>query len=154
MNNYRCQNVYILATASERKVDNLEFSPHNSTMPQLSSTDRLIMAANDTTNASKHPHPEVPFAHVGYDTITALTPLEEIFKNKFQKLKSPELLIPQVRPAHKYPISPCEMIHPLGEIMQYVCKLTRSTRLCATSHSQPLINAKYKFQVKYLKTKL
>jgi hypothetical protein len=36
---------------------------------------------------------------------------------------------------------------PLGEMMQYVCKLTRFTRLCVTSHSQPLINAKYKFQV-------
>jgi hypothetical protein len=42
---------------------------------------------------------------------------------------------------------------PLGEIMQYVCKPTRSTRLCVTSHSQPLINTKYKFQVtNYLQT--
>jgi hypothetical protein len=60
-------------------------------MPQLSSTDRFIMAAKDMTNALKHPNPEVPFAHVGDDTITALTQLEEIFKNKFQKSKSPEL---------------------------------------------------------------
>jgi hypothetical protein len=42
-------------------------------------------------NALKHPHPEVPVAHVGDDTITALTQLAEIFKNKFQKPKSPEL---------------------------------------------------------------
>jgi hypothetical protein len=49
------------------------------------------MAANDTTNALKHPHPEVSFSHVGDDTITALTQLAEIFKNKFQKPKSPEL---------------------------------------------------------------
>jgi hypothetical protein len=35
----------------------------------------------------------------------------------------------------------------LGEIMQYVCTRTRSTRLSVTSHSQPLINAKYQFQV-------
>jgi hypothetical protein len=42
---------------------------------------------------------------------------------------------------------------PLGEIMQYVCNLTRFTRLCVTSHSQPLINTKYKFQVtNYLQT--
>jgi hypothetical protein len=42
---------------------------------------------------------------------------------------------------------------PLGEIMQYVCNLTRSTRLCVTSPSQPLINTKYKFQVtNYLQT--
>jgi hypothetical protein len=54
------------------------------------------------------------------------------------------VLIPQVRPAHKYSISPWEMIHPPGEIMQYVCKLTRFTRMCVTSHSQPIINAKHK----------
>jgi hypothetical protein len=52
MHHYRCQNVYISATASEQIVDTLEFFPHNSPMPQLSSTYRLIMAANDMTNAS------------------------------------------------------------------------------------------------------
>jgi hypothetical protein len=42
---------------------------------------------------------------------------------------------------------------PLGEMMHYVCKLTRFTRLSVTSHSQPLINAKHKFQVtNYLQT--
>jgi hypothetical protein len=60
-------------------------------MPQLSSTDRLIMDANDMTKALKNPHHEVPFDHVGDDTITALTQLAEILKNKFQKPKSPEL---------------------------------------------------------------
>jgi hypothetical protein len=72
MHHYRCQNVYISSTASKRIVDTLEFSPHNSPMPQLSSTDRLLMAANDMANALKHPHPEVPFAQFGDDTITAL----------------------------------------------------------------------------------
>jgi hypothetical protein len=91
MHHYRCQNVYISAMASERIVDTLEFSPHNSPMLQLSSTDRLIMAANEMNNALKHPNPEVPFYHVGDDTITALTQLAEIFINKFQKPKSPEL---------------------------------------------------------------
>jgi hypothetical protein len=91
MHHYRCQNVYISATASERIVDTLEFFPHNSPMPQLSSTGRLIMTANYMTYALKKPHPEVPFAHVGDKTITGLTQLEEIFKNKFQKPKSPEL---------------------------------------------------------------
>jgi hypothetical protein len=36
---------------------------------------------------------------------------------------------------------------PWGGIIQYVCNLTWFTRLCVTSHSQPLINAKYKLQV-------
>jgi hypothetical protein len=54
---------------------------------------------------------------------------------------------------YKYPNSPWEMIHPLGEIIQYVFNLTRFTRLYVTSHSQPLINTKYKFQVtNYLQT--
>jgi hypothetical protein len=49
------------------------------------------MAANNMTNALKHPHPEVPFSHVGDNTITALAQLADIFKNKFQKPKFPEL---------------------------------------------------------------
>jgi hypothetical protein len=53
-------------------------------MPQLSSTDILLIAL-------KRSHPEVPFAQVVDDTITALTQLAAIFKNKFQKLKTPEL---------------------------------------------------------------
>jgi hypothetical protein len=35
MHHYRCQNVYISATTSERIVDTLEFFPHNYQMPQL-----------------------------------------------------------------------------------------------------------------------
>jgi hypothetical protein len=51
IHHYRCQNVCISSTASGRIVDTLEFFPHNSPMPQLSSTDILIMAANGMTNA-------------------------------------------------------------------------------------------------------
>jgi hypothetical protein len=72
MHHYRCQNVYISTTASERIVDTLEFFPHNYQMPQLSSTDRLLMAAKDMTDAFQNPHPDVPFASVGDDTIKAL----------------------------------------------------------------------------------
>jgi hypothetical protein len=53
MNHYICQNVYISATASERIIDTLEFFPHNFPIPQLSSKDRLIMAANNMSNALK-----------------------------------------------------------------------------------------------------
>jgi hypothetical protein len=82
MHHYRYQNVCISATASERIVDTLLFFPRNYQMPQLSSTDRLIMTANDMSNALKNPHPEVPFTHVGDDTI---------FKHKFQKVHIPKL---------------------------------------------------------------
>jgi hypothetical protein len=89
MHHYRCQNVYILATASERIVDTLEFFPHNYQMPQLSSTDRLLMAAKDMTDALQNPHPEVPFASVGDDTILALAELAAIFKLKLHQTPSP-----------------------------------------------------------------
>jgi hypothetical protein len=58
--------------------------PHNSSMPQLSSADRLIMAANDMVGALKHTHPIVPFNKVGDDTISALTTLEAILKMKMK----------------------------------------------------------------------
>jgi hypothetical protein len=85
MNHYRCQNVYITATASERIVDTLEFFPHNSPMPQMSSTDRILIAAQDMKDAFKHPHPYVPFATIGDDIIAALEKLSEIFTRKFKK---------------------------------------------------------------------
>jgi hypothetical protein len=88
MHHYRCQNVYIAAMASERIVDTLEFPPHNFPMPQLSSTNRLIMASKDMSNALKNPHPEVPFSQIRDDTIAALTKLAEIFKNNFQKVQT------------------------------------------------------------------
>jgi hypothetical protein len=60
------------------------------------------------------------------------------------------LLIPQVRPARTYSISPWEMNHLPREIDhlpreidQQAYNLIRITRLWVTSHSQPLINAQH-----------
>jgi hypothetical protein len=85
MHHYRYQNVYISSTASEHIVDTLEFFPHNYKMPQLSSTDRLIMAVKDMMDALQNPHPEVPFARVGDDTISALAEFAAIFKLKLRQ---------------------------------------------------------------------
>jgi hypothetical protein len=85
MHHYRYQNVYILSTASERIMDTLEFFPHNYQMIQLSSTDRLIMAAKDMTDALHNPHQKVPFARVGDDTILALADLAAILKLKLRQ---------------------------------------------------------------------
>jgi hypothetical protein len=76
MHHYRCQNVYISTTASDRIVDTLELFPHNYQLPQLSSTDRLLMAAKDMTDALQN-------------TIAALTDLAAIFKLKLQQALSP-----------------------------------------------------------------
>jgi hypothetical protein len=58
-------------------------------MPQLSSTNGLLMAAKDMTDDLQNPHPEVPFASVGDATIAALTDLAAIFKLKLQQAPSP-----------------------------------------------------------------
>jgi hypothetical protein len=89
MHHYRCQNVYISTTASDRIEDTLEFFPHNYQLPQLSSTDLLLMAAKDMTDALQNPHPEVPFTSVGDDTIAALTDLASIFKLNLRHAPSP-----------------------------------------------------------------
>jgi hypothetical protein len=91
MHHFRCQNVYISSMASELIVDIFEFFPHNYQMPQLSYTDRLIMAAKDMADVLQNPHPEVPFTHVGDDTILALTELANIFKLQSRQTQSPTL---------------------------------------------------------------
>jgi hypothetical protein len=64
----------------------LGFSPHKTPMPQISSMDRLLMAARDINDSLKHPHPDVPFATIGDATITALTTLAAILKNKLKSI--------------------------------------------------------------------
>jgi hypothetical protein len=90
MHHYWCQNVYISTTSSNRLVDTLELFPQKYQMPQLSSTDRLLMAAKDMMDAFKNPHPYVPFSCVGDDTISALADIAAIFKLKLQHAPSPE----------------------------------------------------------------
>jgi hypothetical protein len=59
------------------------------------------MAVNDRTDALKHPHPDVPFAQVGDDTITSLAKLAALFKNKFQKPLAPELIQAPIKAAER-----------------------------------------------------
>jgi hypothetical protein len=61
-------------------------------MPQLPSTDRLLVAAKDMTDTFQNPHLEVPFASVGDDTVKALADLAAIFKLKLRQ--APFLVTP------------------------------------------------------------
>jgi hypothetical protein len=56
------------------------------------------MEANDMSNALKNPHPEVPFSHIGDDTIAALTTLAEISKIIFKKFKFSDFQLHMPRP--------------------------------------------------------
>jgi hypothetical protein len=136
MHHYRCQNVYISSTSSERIVDTLEFFPHNYQMPQLSSTERLMMATKDMTDALQNPHPEVPFARVGDDTISALAELAAIFKLKLRQTQPPTL--PAAPP--KVALRPClaESSYP---ILASPMPQSRQTRSQTTIHTQDNTNS-------------
>jgi hypothetical protein len=110
MHHYRCQNLYITATASEPIVDTLIFPPHNSPMPQMSSTNRLLMAPQDMKDDLKHPHPDIPFATIRDETISALDTLAEIFTRKFKKAETPVIPPAPIKSAaNKQPQS---QVHP------------------------------------------
>jgi hypothetical protein len=49
------------------------------------------MAAKDMTDALQNPHPEVPFARIGDDTILALAELAALFKLKLRQPPPPTL---------------------------------------------------------------
>jgi hypothetical protein len=97
----QCITTGVKMTTSRPRLANasftLKFFPHNYQMPQLSSTDRMLMAANDMSNALQHLHPEVPFTHIGDDTISALTALAEIFKLKFENFHIPMIPAPPAK---------------------------------------------------------
>jgi hypothetical protein len=142
MHHYRCQNVYISSTASERIVDTLELFPHNYQMPQLSSTDILIMAAKDMTDALKNPHPEVPFAHVGDATISALAELAKKFKLKLRQTPPPTL--PAAPPTNNQ--STC-LAEPSNPILASPMPLSRQTISQTTIHTQDITNAPFLLRV-------
>jgi hypothetical protein len=135
MHHYRCQNVYISTTARERIVDTLELFPHNYQMPQLSSTDRLLMAAKDMTDALQNPHPEVPFASVGDDTIAALTDYAAIFKLKLRQAPSPAT---QASPAKVVPRP--SLVPSSTQILNLPMPIRRQTRSQTTIDTQDIPN--------------
>jgi hypothetical protein len=105
-------------------------------MPQLSSTDRLLMAVNDMADALQNPHPEVPFACVGDDTISALAGLAAIFKLKLRQTPS---LTPQAVPPTVFQ-RPC-LAESSHQISNSPMPLSRQTRSKTTIHTQDISSA-------------
>jgi hypothetical protein len=91
---------------------NLVPPPHHSPMPQISSTDRISMAAHDMTDALKHPHPDVPFSIIGDVKITTLTTLAVIFKNKFKKPLAPVIIESPIKAAENK--RPAVLVQPIS----------------------------------------
>jgi hypothetical protein len=136
MHHCRCQNVNISATASECIVDTLKLFPHNYQMPQLSSTERLLMAAKEMTDALQNPHPEVPFARIGDETVSGLAELAAIFKLKLRQTASPT---PQPVPPPVFQ-RPC-LAESSNPILNSPMPLSRQTRSHTTIHTQYISNA-------------
>jgi hypothetical protein len=105
-------------------------------MPQLSSTDRLIMEAKDMTDALQNPHPEVPFAHVGDDTISALAELATIFKLKLRQTPPPTL--PAAPPTVRHRTCLAKSSNP---ILASPMPPPRQTRSQTNNHAQDITNA-------------
>jgi hypothetical protein len=125
-----------MATTSERIVDTLELFPHNYQMPQLSSTDRLLMAAKDMMDALQSPHPEVSFAQIGDDTISALADLAEILKLKLrQTLSTTPQAVPPTVVQHPY------LADAPHQILNTPMPPSRQTRSETTIHTQYISNA-------------
>jgi hypothetical protein len=135
MHHYRCHNVYISTTIIEHIVDTIEVFPHNYQMPQLSSTDRLLMAAKDMTDALQNPHPEVPFTSIGDDTIAALMDLAAIFKLKLHQDPSPAT---QASPAKAVPRP--SRAPSSTQILNLPVPIRRRTRSQMTIHTQDIPN--------------
>jgi hypothetical protein len=135
LHHYQCQNIYISATASKRIVDTLELFPHNYQMPQLSSTERLLMTAKDTTDALQNPHPEVPFTSVGDATIAALTDLAAIFKLKLRQAPSPTTQAPPAKVVPRPGLAPSST-----QILNLPVPITWQPRSQTTIHTQDIPN--------------
>jgi hypothetical protein len=125
----------ISTTASECIMDTLELFPHNYQMPKLSSTDRLLMAAKDMTDALQNPHPEVPFASVGDDTIAALTDLVAIFKLKLQQPPSPATHAAPAKVIQRPSLAPTS-----NQILSSPRPISQQTRSQTTIHTQDIPN--------------
>jgi hypothetical protein len=113
----------------------LECFPHNYQIPQLSSIDRLLMAAKDMTDSFQRSHPDVPFASVGDDTIQALTDLAAIFK---LKLRQDPSLATQASPAKVIPRS--SLIPSSTHVSNSPIPNRRQMRSQTTIHTQDIPN--------------
>jgi hypothetical protein len=93
------------------------------------------MAAKEMTDALQNPHPEVPFASVGDDTIAALTDLAAIFKLKLRQALSPAT---QASPAKIVPRP--SLVPSSTQILNSPMPIRRQTISQTTIHTQDIPN--------------
>jgi hypothetical protein len=77
---YRCYLLYIPETGGIRTSGTVEFFPHYSTVPKLSSADAAAHAARDLIVALEKPYPKTSFPRLSTRHLTALKTLAHIFR--------------------------------------------------------------------------
>jgi hypothetical protein len=88
------------------------------------------------TDALQNPQPEVPFTHVGDDTISALTELANIFKFKLRKTQP--VTLPAAPPTVK--LRPC-LAESSNPILAAPMPPPRQTRSHSIIHAQDITNS-------------
>ena len=81
---YQCYKVLIKRTKGIRTPPSVKFFPEN-TMPSNSSTDRMVAAARQLTEALNNPAPPVPYEYVGDEETMALKKLATIFTKRIEQ---------------------------------------------------------------------
>jgi hypothetical protein len=87
------------------------------------------------TDALQNPHPEVPFASVGDDTIAALTDLAAIFKLKLRQNPSPATQAAPAKVVQRPSLAPSS-----NQILKSPMPIARQTRSQTTIHTQDIPN--------------
>jgi hypothetical protein len=77
---YRCYQLFIPETGGTRILGTVEFFPHYSTVPKLSSADAATHAAHNLILALERPYPKTPFPMLSTRHITALKQLANLFR--------------------------------------------------------------------------
>jgi hypothetical protein len=87
------------------------------------------------TDALQNPHPEVPFASVGDDTIAALTDLAAIFKLKIRQTPSPTTQAASAKIVQRPSVAPSS-----DQIWNSPMPIERQMRSQTTIHTQDIPN--------------
>ena len=86
---YRCYQIYIPKTQGTCICDTVEFFPTHCKMPNVTSHDAVIYAANDLITALTMPQPTNSVLSIGKDQMVALRKLATIFQCSIQPKQQP-----------------------------------------------------------------
>ena len=92
MEHYISYHVYINSTRYEIIGDTVEFLPHHTKMPFMSSADCAFLTNADLTEALLNPNTESPFAKIGETQLVPLRKLETLFQCHMDKPSAPPRL--------------------------------------------------------------